>query len=156
MTSTASTTSMASMTSTSSFHQNFYWSWRLDHPWHPNDQYRPLFMEWIIKIPFFHWYMIPSLSEAVEASRCYFFKNRLKKLKCPNFLKPLAAIIQKKIDPRFSKEKEKLTRTLAERISLGTRSKDKDRIAPSHLSNRWWRLSNIIHTLQSADATRPL
>ena len=58
MTSTASTTSMASMTSTASFHQKIYLSWWLDHPWHPNDQYWPLFVEWIIKIPFFTdiWY----------------------------------------------------------------------------------------------------
>ena len=59
MTSTASMTSVASMTSTASIHQNNYWSWWLDHPWHPNDQYQSLFVEWIIKIPIFHWYMIP-------------------------------------------------------------------------------------------------
>ena len=35
-----------------------YLSGWLDHPWHPNDQYWPLFVEWIIKIPFFTdiWY----------------------------------------------------------------------------------------------------
>ena len=73
MTSTASTTSMASMTSTASFHQKNYWFWWLDHPWHQYDQYWPLFMEWIIKNPIFHWYLVPFLSEAVEASWCYFF-----------------------------------------------------------------------------------
>ena len=36
----------------------------------------------------------PFLSEAVEASWCYFFKNWLMKLKCPNLLKPLDTIIQ--------------------------------------------------------------
>jgi hypothetical protein len=59
MTSTASMTSVASKTSTYSIHQNIYWSWWLDHPWHPNHQYQPLFVEWIIKIPIFHWYLIP-------------------------------------------------------------------------------------------------
>ena len=84
MTSTASMTSVASMTSTASIHQNIYWSWWLDHHWHPNDQYQPLFVEWIIKIQFFHWYLIPFLSEAVKASLCQFFKNWLMKLKYPN------------------------------------------------------------------------
>ena len=40
------------------------------------------------KIQFFYWYLIPFLSEAVEASWCYFF------FKCPNLLKPLGTIIQ--------------------------------------------------------------
>ena len=31
--------------------------------------YWSLFMEWIIKNPIFHWYLIPFLSEAVEASQ---------------------------------------------------------------------------------------
>ena len=82
MTSTASTTSM---TSTASFHQKIYWSCWLDHPWHPNDQYWPLLVEWIIKI-------LLNL-EAVEASRCYFFENRWKKLKFPIPLKTLGTII---------------------------------------------------------------
>ena len=56
MTSTASTTSM---TSTASFHQKIYWFWWLDHSWHHNDQYLTLFVEWIIKNPIFHWYLIP-------------------------------------------------------------------------------------------------
>ena len=59
MTSTASMTSVASMTSTASIHQNTYWSWCLDHSWHPNDQCQSLFVEWIIKIQFFHLYLIP-------------------------------------------------------------------------------------------------
>ena len=59
MTSTASMTSVASMTSTASIHQNTYWSWCLDHSWHPNGQCQSLFVEWIIKIQFFHWYLIP-------------------------------------------------------------------------------------------------
>ena len=94
MTSTASTTSVASMTSTASFHQKKYWSWWWDHPYHPNDQNQSLFLEWIIKNPFFTdiWYFF--LSEAVEASQCYFFENWLIKLKCPHLLKPLGIIIQ--------------------------------------------------------------
>ena len=59
MTSTASMTSVASMTSTASIHQNIYWSWCLDHSWHQNDPYQSLFVEWIIKIPIFYWYLIP-------------------------------------------------------------------------------------------------
>ena len=57
------------------------WSWWLDHPWHQNDQYGPLFVEWIIKNPIFHWYLIPFLLEAVEASRCHFFENWLMQYK---------------------------------------------------------------------------
>ena len=85
MTSTASMTSVASMTSTASIHQNIYWSWWLDHPWDPNDQYQSFFVEWIIKNPIFHWYLIHFLSEAGEASLRYFFENWLMKLKCPTF-----------------------------------------------------------------------
>ena len=33
-------------------------------------------VDWIIENPNFHWYPIPFLSEAVEASRCYFFENQ--------------------------------------------------------------------------------
>ena len=51
-----------------------------------------LFVEWIIKNPSF--YLIPFLSEAVGASPCYFFRNLLIKLKCPNLLKPLTTIIK--------------------------------------------------------------
>jgi hypothetical protein len=54
MTSTASTTSMASMTSTASFHQKIYWSWWLDHSWNQHDQYLSLFVEQIIKNPICH------------------------------------------------------------------------------------------------------
>ena len=94
MTSTASMTSVASMTSTASIHQKFHWSWWLDHPRHPNDQYQSLFVEWIIKSPVFHWYLIHFLPEAVEASRCYFFKNWSLKLKFPKPLNLLWTIIQ--------------------------------------------------------------
>ena len=51
-------------------------------------------MEWIIKKPIFHWYLIYFLSEAVEASRCHFFENWLMKHKCTNLLKPLGTINQ--------------------------------------------------------------
>ena len=39
-------------------------------------------------------FLAPFLSEAVEASRCYFFANWLMKLKCPILLKPLDTMIQ--------------------------------------------------------------
>ena len=51
-------------------------------------------MEWIIKNPIFYWYLVPFLSEAVEASLCYFFENWFMKLKCPHLLKPLGTIFQ--------------------------------------------------------------
>ena len=60
------------------------WSWWFDHQWHQNDQYQTFCVEWIIKNPNFYWYMVLFLSEAVEASLCYFFKNWLVKLKFPN------------------------------------------------------------------------
>ena len=75
MTSVASTAAIASMTSTASFHQKIYWFWWLDHPWHQYDQYWPPSMEWIIKNAIFHWYLVPFLLEAVEASWCYFFEK---------------------------------------------------------------------------------
>ena len=42
----------------------------------------------------FQWYLIPLLSEAVEASWYSFFKDRLKKLKCPHLLNKLGTLIQ--------------------------------------------------------------
>ena len=42
----------------------------------------------------FYWYLRPCLSEAVEASLCYFFENWLKKLKCPNLLNTPGTMIQ--------------------------------------------------------------
>ena len=91
MSSTSWTASMASMNITASFHQKHYWSWWLDHPWHPNDQYWSLYVEGFIKNPMFHWYVL-FLSEAVETN---FFENWLIKLKCPNLLKPLGTIFKK-------------------------------------------------------------
>ena len=38
--------------------------------------------------------LAPFLPEAVEANRCYFFENWVKKLKCPHLLKPLGTIFQ--------------------------------------------------------------
>ena len=93
MTSTASMTSVASMTSTASIHQKICWTWWLDNPWHPNDQYQSLFVEWILKILIFYWYLILFLSEAVEASQCHFFDNWLMKHKCPNLLNPLCTCL---------------------------------------------------------------
>ena len=90
----ASAASAASLALTALFHHTTSCSWCLDHPWHQNDQYWSLFVEWIIKNTLFHWYMIPLLSEAVEASWYNFFENCLMKLKCPNLLNPLGTIIQ--------------------------------------------------------------
>ena len=56
-------------------------SWS-NHPQHQNDQYWSLFVEWIIKNPIFYWYLVPSVSEAVEASLCNFLEFFLMKLKC--------------------------------------------------------------------------
>jgi hypothetical protein len=93
MTSTASMTSVASMTSTAStvsIHQNICWTWWLDHP------------KWTVTVPFCgidhqnsNFSLIPDtfLLEAVEVSRCYFFKNWSLKLKFPILLKPLWTII---------------------------------------------------------------
>ena len=59
--------------------------------------------KWPIPVPFngmvhqksnFYWYLILFRLEAVEASRCHFFKNWLMKHKCPTLLKPLATVIQ--------------------------------------------------------------
>ena len=59
-----------------------------------HDQYWSLFVEWIIKNPLFPWYLIPFLSEAVEASLCYFFEIWWMKLKCPLVMKPLVTKVQ--------------------------------------------------------------
>ena len=49
---------------------------------------------WNRSSKFFHWYLIFFLSEAVEASQCYFFEKWLMKHKCPNLLNPLCTIIR--------------------------------------------------------------
>ena len=85
----ASETSMASMTSKALFPQKTSWFWWFHPHWHQNDQYWSLFGDWIIKNPNFYWYLAIFLSEAVEASQCYFFRNKLIKLKCPNLLNVL-------------------------------------------------------------------
>ena len=56
---------------------------------------------WIIKYTIFYWYLTLFFSEAVEASRCFFFENWLMKLKCPNLLRPLSRhhISKKIINP---------------------------------------------------------
>ena len=84
LTSAASATSLASTASTALFSQKTSWSQWFDHQWHQNDQYWSFFVEWFIKNLNFHWYMAPFLSEAVEASLCYFFENWWMKLKCHN------------------------------------------------------------------------
>ena len=75
MTSTASMTSVASMTSTASIHQKICWSWWLDHPWHPNDQYQSLFVEWILKILIFYWYLIPLCWRLLRPANVTFSKT---------------------------------------------------------------------------------
>ena len=45
------------------------------------------------KSNFFYWYLLAYLSEAVEASQCYFFENWMMQLKFPNLLQPLGTII---------------------------------------------------------------
>ena len=47
----------------------------------------------MIRNPIFNWYLRSFLSEAVEASLCYFFENWLMKHKIPNLLKPQGTII---------------------------------------------------------------
>ena len=75
LTSSASATSLASTASKALFHQKTSWSWWLHHPWHQNDQYWPLFVEWIIKNPIFHWYLVPILSEDWGQLMLVFLKN---------------------------------------------------------------------------------
>ena len=68
MTSTAST-SVASMTSTASFHQKTYWAWCFRQPWHHNDLFWPLNVGWIFKNPLFYWFLVPFFLEAVEGAQ---------------------------------------------------------------------------------------
>ena len=89
VTSTASTTSVASMTFTVSFHQKSYWSGWLDQPWHQNDQYWSLFVECIIKSNFSLIHISTFSVEDCWGQFMILFKNWLMKLKCPNLLKPL-------------------------------------------------------------------
>ena len=101
-TSTASLTSSASSASTTSFLNNLYspfyqntsWFWWLDHPWH---QKKPIMVLcWGMDHQKSHFSLIfdTFLSEAVKASRCYFFVNWLMKVRCLNLLKPLGTLIQ--------------------------------------------------------------
>ena len=90
VTSTASTTLVASMTSTVWFHQKNYWSCWFDDSWHQNDQYWSIFVKWTIQ----NLILAPFLSEAVEDSRCWFFENWFVKLRFPNLLKSLGKVIQ--------------------------------------------------------------
>jgi len=75
MNSTASTASAASMTSTASFYKRNYWVLCFHQPWHQNDLYWSLNVQWIIENPLFYWFMAHFLLEAVEASLSYFFEN---------------------------------------------------------------------------------
>ena len=56
LTSSVSVTSLASPTSKALFHQITSWFWWLNHPWHQNDYYLSIFVEWIIKNPIFYWF----------------------------------------------------------------------------------------------------
>ena len=84
LTSVSSATLLALTAYTAFFPQKTSWSWLFDHPCHQNDQHRSLGVDWILKNPIFYRYLVPFLSEAVEANLCYFFENWLIKLKCPN------------------------------------------------------------------------
>ena len=88
LTSPASATSMASTASKALFHQRTSWFWWLYHAWHQKDQYCPLFVEWIIKNPNFHWYPISFLLEAVETSPYYYFENQVYISKIPDLRIP--------------------------------------------------------------------
>ena len=55
-------------------------------------------------------FLAPFLSEAVEASPCYFFQIKLMKLKCPNLLKPLDTIIQENYQPFYPSEPFRILR----------------------------------------------
>ena len=55
-------------------------------------------------------FLAPFLSEAVEASIFYFFKNWWMKLKCPILLKPLDTIIQENYQPFYPSEPFRITR----------------------------------------------
>ena len=50
------------------------------------------------------------LLEAVEANRCYFFENWVKKLKCPHLLKPLGTIFQHNYWSFYTSEPNTLAR----------------------------------------------
>ena len=99
VTSAASTTSVASMTFTPHSIKNKILILMVGSSLAP---------KWPILVPFYRMYhqksnfsliLAPFLSEAVEASRCYFFENWLMKVKCSNLLKPLSTIIQQFFDP---------------------------------------------------------
>ena len=83
MTSTASTTSVASMTSTASFHQKNYWAWCFHQPWHQNDLFWSLNVEWILKNPLFYWFLAPFLLEALEGVQHQKNKNWWIRHECP-------------------------------------------------------------------------
>ena len=92
MTSTASTTSMASMTFTASFCQKITDCDGWIIPGTKMTITRPFLWNGSSKIKFFLLILALFLSEAVEASRCYFFENWKMTLKCPLLLRPLESI----------------------------------------------------------------
>ena len=86
----ASAASMASpLISTALFHQLMVGSCLA-----PKWSKRVLFCWMDHQKSIFDWYLIPLLSEAVEAGRCYFFENWLIKFKCSNLLNILGTMIQ--------------------------------------------------------------
>ena len=88
---TASTTSVAWMTSTASFHQKIYCSWWFIDSWHQNDQYWSIFAEWIFKKPIFTDFSTFSVRGCWEQPMLLFW---FMKLKIYNLLKPLGTITQ--------------------------------------------------------------
>ena len=75
--------------------------------------------KWPTQVPFCRMYhqkstfsliLAPFLSEAAEASQCYFFENWLMKLKCPILLKPLDTMIQRNYWSFYPSEPFRITR----------------------------------------------
>ena len=58
--------SVASMTSSASFHQKNYWAWFFHQPWHQSDLFWSDNVGWIIKNSLFSWFLTHFLLEAVE------------------------------------------------------------------------------------------
>ena len=84
--------------------------------------------KWPIQVPFCRMYhqkstfsliLAPFLSEAAEASQCYFFENWLMKLKCPILLKPLDTMIQENYWSFYPSEPFRITRfTMRHPVSI--------------------------------------
>ena len=94
--STAWTTSIASMTLTASFHQKIYW-WS-----YPTPKWQTMVTSCGMDHQNANFLLIPDTlsvggcwGHLNQMIWCYFFENRLKKLKFPNLMKPLSTMIKK-------------------------------------------------------------